>query len=109
MLELQRTYGKTIHTWAIDQFPDLPLGPPNLMMSYTDDGQIPHDMIKARDERLEVDTDAKKKLRQGYLPGYVKSPEADQWEKTGKGIVFEPEEKGLVREKSNGTATSVGK
>ena len=34
MLELQKTYGKTIHTWAIDASPDLPLGPPNLMMSY---------------------------------------------------------------------------
>lgn len=33
MLELQKTYGKTIHTWAIDIHPDLPLGPPSLMMS----------------------------------------------------------------------------
>jgi hypothetical protein len=27
--------GKTVHTWAFDQHPDLPLGPPNVMMSYT--------------------------------------------------------------------------
>jgi hypothetical protein len=54
MLELQKTYGKTIHTWvscplngvditltectcvqAFDKHPDLPLGPPHLMMAYT--------------------------------------------------------------------------
>lgn len=56
MLELHRTYGKTIHTWQVlpaqvvdhpltwsrqyDKHPDLPLGPPQLMMSLTDDATI---------------------------------------------------------------------
>ncbi|EPQ52818.1 DUF1264-domain-containing protein, partial [Gloeophyllum trabeum ATCC 11539] len=63
MLELQKTYGKTIHTWAIDEHPDLPLGPPNLMMSYTADGQIPLEVLKKRDEKWGMDTEGKRKLR----------------------------------------------
>lgn len=39
MLEIQRTYGKTIHTWPTDVHPDLPLGLPQLTVLYTADGQ----------------------------------------------------------------------
>ncbi|CCM02393.1 uncharacterized protein FIBRA_04491 [Fibroporia radiculosa] len=93
MLQIQKTYGKTIHTWPVDTSPDLPIGPPNIMVSYTTDGQgPPPDFVKARDERCGMDTDAKRKLRAGYLPPYKKRADADQWEKTGKGLVFEPKE-----------------
>lgn len=93
MLELQSSYGKTIHTWAFDIHPDLPLGPPNLMMSYTDDGQgPPPQQVMARDERAGTDTAAKRKLREGYLPAFAKSKDADEWVTTGKGVVFEPRE-----------------
>lgn len=96
MLELQRTYGKTIHTWAYDIHPNLPLGPPSLMMSYTKDGQGPPDeLVKARDEKYGMDTQSKRRLRAGYLPKYEKSEEADEWERTGKGIVFGPQERDL--------------
>ncbi len=96
MLELQRTYGKTIHTWQYDIHPDLPLGPPSLMMAYTKDGQgPPPDMLQARDEESGASTEEKRKLRAVYLPPYEKAKEADQWESTGKGIAFEPVEKGL--------------
>ncbi|KAF5359263.1 hypothetical protein D9756_003231 [Leucocoprinus leucothites] len=88
MLELQKTYGKTIHTWAVDVSPDLPLGPPSLMASYTSDEQVPVAMVKARDDRLGVSTEAQRKHRQSYLPKYDKHREADQWEKSGKGIQF---------------------
>ncbi|EIN07441.1 DUF1264-domain-containing protein [Punctularia strigosozonata HHB-11173 SS5] len=92
MLELQKTYGKTIHTWAVDTSPDLPLGPPNLMMSYTGDGQAPADLIQARDQKFGTDTQAKRELRKRYLPPYDPLPEADEWKNTGKGIVFDPVE-----------------
>lgn len=95
MLELQRTYGKTIHTWAVDIHPDLPLGPPNLMMSYTGDGQCPDDLVNARDNHVGVNTLSKRKLRAEYLPEYERSADVDQWEKTGKGVVFKPEEEDL--------------
>ncbi|KAI0362189.1 DUF1264-domain-containing protein [Trametes cingulata] len=87
MLELHKTYGKTIHTWAFDIHPDLPLGPPNVMMSYTGDGQgPPEEMLKARDTYWGQDTAAKRELRKGYLPPYEKAEGADEWEKTGRGV-----------------------
>lgn len=96
MLELQKTYGKTIHTWAYDIHPDLPLGPPNLMMAYTDDGQgPPPELLKTRDEKSGMNTAAKKELRAGYLPPYEKADGADEWEKTGKAVVFQPKEVNL--------------
>ncbi len=89
MLELQKTYGKTIHTWAIDVSPDLPLGPPNLMMSYTADGQGPPSaLVRSRDAASGQETAAKKEVRKGYLPPYEKAEEADEWERTGRGIAF---------------------
>ncbi|KAJ3562706.1 hypothetical protein NP233_g9407 [Leucocoprinus birnbaumii] len=88
MLELHKTYGKTIHTWAVDISPDLPLGPPSLMASYTSDEQVPVTMVAERDSRLGVSTEAQKKHRQGYLPVFEKHREADEWEKSGKGIQF---------------------
>jgi hypothetical protein len=111
MLELQQTYGKvcqldlfpllvynlsheqTIHTWPIDISPDLPLGPPNLMMSYVGDGQAPTELVRSRDQRYGMDTQAKRELRAGYLPPYDPLPEADEWKSSGKGVVFEPVER----------------
>ncbi len=96
MLELQRTYGKTIHTWAYDVYPDLPLGPPNLMMSYTsDENAPPADLVKARDEKWGMDTAGKRKLRAGYLPPYEKRPESDMWQDTGECVSFEPQERNV--------------
>ncbi|EJD06855.1 DUF1264-domain-containing protein [Fomitiporia mediterranea MF3/22] len=97
MLELHKTYGKTIHTWAIDKHPDLPLGPPNLMMSYTDDGQLDPSLVKDRDERCGMSTEGKKQLRKEYLPPYETSKDADSWETTGKSIVLEPIEQEVKR------------
>ena len=92
MLNLRKTYGKTIHTWAVDITPDLPVGPPNLMMSYTADGQMDTGMLKARDKRLGVSTAEKRKFRESYLPPYEKKSDADEWEKTGKGVTFVPQQ-----------------
>ncbi|KAH9856952.1 DUF1264-domain-containing protein [Lenzites betulinus] len=96
MLELQKTYGKTIHTWAIDTSPELPLGPPQLMMAYTADGQGPPEaLIKARDAQWGQDTTVKRQTRTGYLPPYQKADGADEWEKTGRGVIFTVEEVAL--------------
>jgi hypothetical protein len=93
MLELHTTYGKTIHTWPIDTSPEFPFGPPNLMMSYTGPGQADEKLVEERDRAMSIPTEGKKKLREGYLPPYEKVEGADRWEKSGKGIVFEPVEK----------------
>lgn len=90
MVNLQKTYGKTIHTWPVDVSPELPLGPPSLMMAYTSDEQVPHELVRERDERLGMDTEGQKKRREGYLPSYEKNNDADAWEKTGRGVEFMP-------------------
>ncbi|KAG1754550.1 hypothetical protein EDB19DRAFT_1892526 [Suillus lakei] len=86
MLHLQQTYGKTIHTWAFDKFPELPLGPPHLMMSYTGDNQISDEAVRRRDERSGISSSAEKKLREAYLPPYEKDKKADQWEASGTAL-----------------------
>ncbi len=96
MLELQQTYGKTIHTWAYDIHPELPLGPPSLMVSYTADSQgPPPEMVKTRDERVGIDTAAKKDHRAGYLPPYEVAKGADILQTTGKRLWFEPKTQDL--------------
>ncbi|KAK1925845.1 hypothetical protein DB88DRAFT_524193 [Papiliotrema laurentii] len=85
MLELHRTYGKTIHTWQFDIHPDLPLGPPTLMMSYTADGQVDEKQLKERDDELGYSTSTKRQVRRDYLRAEdLERPPAegcDMWEK----------------------------
>ena len=95
MLELQKTYGKTIHTWQFDKHPDLPLGPPALMMSYTADDQVPNDLVRERDERYGVDTEKKRDLRKGYLPEYEVAKGADAWESDQKAILLQAVEESV--------------
>lgn len=79
MLELQKTYGKTIHTWPVDISPDFPLGPPKLMAAYTADGQgPPTGMVRSRDERSGQDTAVKGEFRKSYLPSYQVADGADE-------------------------------
>ncbi|ORY30570.1 hypothetical protein BCR39DRAFT_528835 [Naematelia encephala] len=92
MLELHRTYGKTIHTWAFDTEPELPLGPPHLMMSYTSEAQVDKALLRSRDEALGVSTEAKRESRRSYLRAEdLERPPAegcDQWlgEKRGRWV-----------------------
>lgn len=90
---LHKTYGKTIHTWAVDLHPDFPIGPPNLMMSWTGEGQGNPDLVKKRDESCGMSSEGRKIHRKSYLNFDYKVAEgADAWEKTGKAIVFEAKE-----------------
>ncbi|KAI0046713.1 DUF1264-domain-containing protein [Auriscalpium vulgare] len=97
MLELHKTYGKTIHTWAIDQTPELPLGPPNLMMAYLEQGDIDQKLLSERDAVYGISTEAKRELRKTYLPDYTPAGGADQWAKRRKGVKFTPEEVALKK------------
>lgn len=93
ILQLQQTYGKTIHTWQIDVNSELPLGPPQLMMSFTEPGQADPEIVRNRDVRLGMSTEDKRLSRAQYLPRYQKLEDADNWEISGKALVFEPVEK----------------
>ncbi|GAA6022963.1 hypothetical protein JCM8202_000290 [Rhodotorula sphaerocarpa] len=93
MKELQTTYGKTIHTWRPELHPDLPLGPPSLMMSFTGDDQVEPSVLDTRDRIEGQSTAHKRELRAQYLDtGYEPAEGCDAWAKDGKGVVFEPKE-----------------
>jgi hypothetical protein len=62
----------------------------NLTNAEQADGQINQDLVKGRDERLGVSTEAKRELRKGYLPPYEPVPGADEWTDSGHAIQFEP-------------------
>jgi hypothetical protein len=62
--KLVNTYGKTWHTWQIDRDSALPIGIPQLMMGFTDDGQLSPEMIQTRDRELNVSTVNERRLRQ---------------------------------------------
>ncbi|KAH7384109.1 hypothetical protein DE146DRAFT_622267 [Phaeosphaeria sp. MPI-PUGE-AT-0046c] len=89
MEEVVYLYGKIYHLWQTDRGDKLPLGPPQLMTSYTAADQMPdfEKRLKERDERFGTDSQRKKQVRE-----YIKEPEihanADAtWAKGGHGHV----------------------
>ncbi len=65
-------YGKTYHFWQVDRGDKLPLGQPQLMMSFTSEEQCPgfDEMLGERDKRYGVSSREKKEKRE-----YVAEPE----------------------------------
>ena len=78
MKNFATTYGKTWHTWQVDRGDRLPLGPPQLMMGFTADGQVKAKVLAQRDQDLGVDTAERRRQRSG-LPDPPVDPEADAW------------------------------
>lgn len=75
-------YGKVYHLWQVDKGHELPLGPPQLMMSYTGNHQLDLEkVVKERDEKFGIDTKAKAEVRKG-IPEPKVHPDADSaWAK----------------------------
>ncbi|KAL9610048.1 MAG: hypothetical protein Q9167_005233 [Letrouitia subvulpina] len=75
MEEVVGLYGKTFHFWQIDRGDKLPLGQPQLMMSYTDEEQCPgfKELVGERDSRFKISSEQKKDKR-----GYIGEPEIHQ-------------------------------
>ena len=80
MKKLVGTYGKTWHTWHTDQGSNLPVGVPQLMMGFTADGQHDAAMVAARDQRLRIDSAARRKDRED-IPAPAIDPAADAWQR----------------------------
>lgn len=87
MEKLIHTYGKTWHTWHTDLDKDLPRGMPQLMMGFTADGQADPAMVAARDARLGVSSEDKRKRRADITAPSIDAG-ADAWQK-GKVIQIE--------------------
>ncbi|KAK9896610.1 DUF1264-domain-containing protein [Cystobasidium minutum MCA 4210] len=94
--DLRKTFGKTIHTWQYDVHPELPLGPPQMMLAFTAPGQADEELVKKRDTALGISSDDKHEQRKEWLDppmGQYKKPEgADQWTVDGKSIQLEVKE-----------------
>jgi hypothetical protein len=78
-------YGKVYHLWQTDKGHRIPLGEPQLMTSFTADGQFDFEKhVGARDERF--GTDYRRKLgSRRDIPTPQIHPDADQaWKKDGK-------------------------
>src|SRR5699024_11337211 len=56
------TYRKTFHTWQYDR-EDFPYGIPQLMMGFTEDGQLRDELIHQRDRRVGLSTAARRRSR----------------------------------------------
>jgi hypothetical protein len=87
MEEVIHLYGKIYHLWQTDRGDKLPLGPPQLMTSYTAADQMPNfeQRMKDRDERFGTSSERKKGVRE-----YIKEPEIHEnadatWAKGGHG------------------------
>ncbi|GAA5915224.1 hypothetical protein JCM5296_005902 [Sporobolomyces johnsonii] len=100
---------QTIHTWAIDSSPSLPLGPPRLMMAFTDDAQVSPSVISTVESVEHKSLAHKREIRAKYLDlSYEKADGADQWEKTGKALELVSKEKEVIMPGGEG-ATWKGK
>lgn len=77
---LVSTYGKTWHTWQIDESSSIPLGIPQLMMGFTADGQLDAGMLRKRDTQLETNTASLKRTRADLAQAAPPpDPSADGW------------------------------
>jgi hypothetical protein len=96
MKVLINTYGKTIHLWRIDRGDTLPLGPPQLMMAFTNESQVDWKQIE------KVDGKSWKERRENRMDIQEpkKDPRADGWEKTGLATQFDVIEKPMKKESS---------
>jgi hypothetical protein len=71
--QLLNSYGKTWHTWHTGR-PDgqgqagdeLPVGPAMLQWSFNRDGEADDSLVESRNERLDIDMEAKREARQAF-------------------------------------------
>nr|WP_318290010.1 DUF1264 domain-containing protein [Paraburkholderia sp. BL8N3] len=77
-IHLAPTDGKTFHNWQYDR-DDFPYGAPQLMMGFTQDGQIDPLAVDARDRRLGISTEERRHKRYDISMPDV-APGANAWE-----------------------------
>ena len=76
--DLVTTYGKTFHTWQYDR-DDFPNGIPQLMMGFTEDGQVREELVRERDREVGVSTQRNRERREDITMPEV-APGANSWE-----------------------------
>ncbi len=71
MKSKMNSYGKTWHTWEASQGKpgeSLPLGEPKLAWSFNRIGEAEKGLVEDRDERMNINTDARRKARADLIP-----------------------------------------
>ncbi|KAF5752534.1 hypothetical protein HS088_TW01G00449 [Tripterygium wilfordii] len=58
-----KTYGKVFHFWQVDKGDNLPLGPPQLMMALTRDGQLYDHLARDVEKRYKVSFEKERESR----------------------------------------------
>jgi len=87
--EVAKTYGKVFHFWQFDKGDTLPLGLPQLMMSFTDYGQLNPELASDVEKRFGVNFKENAESRQDIQgPDLGIHPLANPWT---KGIGLKPE------------------
>lgn len=90
MHDITPLYGKTYHFWQVDRGDPVPLGPPELMISFVSDDTVKFahpqglkSLLNDRDERFGVSYEKKAEERREVKPAY-KHPDADApWKEAG--------------------------
>lgn len=78
---LVNTYGKIWQLWPVDdrgECAHVPMGPAQLLMSFTEDGQVNQALLDKRDMDLGISTEEKRKERV-EIRGNPVTEGADQW------------------------------
>lgn len=92
--DLVTTYGKTFHMWQIDR-DDFPYGVPQLMMGFTQDGQLDQRLLAERDARMGISSADRRKARADIpMPGVLHG--ANAWE-SGRTVQTRTEEMSFAR------------
>ncbi|MDQ2701278.1 MAG: OBAP family protein [Pseudomonadota bacterium] len=72
MASKMNSYGKTWHTWqsrhGVDDGAAFPSGPALLAWSFNRDGEARPELVKARDERMDIDTAQRREQRRDLQP-----------------------------------------
>ncbi|HDZ56411.1 MAG TPA: DUF1264 domain-containing protein [Pseudomonas xinjiangensis] len=71
MKSKMNSYGKTWHTWDATQGKpgeSLPLGKPKLAWSFNRIGEAKEGLVESRDNRMEINTEERRKARQDLIP-----------------------------------------
>ncbi|MBV9490194.1 MAG: OBAP family protein [Verrucomicrobia bacterium] len=79
MKKLVNTYGKTWHTWQYDRYADLPLGVPQLMMGFTQEGQAQRALVNELEKGIGYSVEQRMKDRQDIEAAPVLSG-ANSWQ-----------------------------
>ena len=71
--------------WQVDRGDPLPLGVPQLMMAFVEDGQASEELVRQRNDYYKISAEEKQRLR-ADIPEPKSNNGADAWRRSGKAV-----------------------